>query len=172
MPQPCSTLTKIKTNSILNAIMDTVPKADKLIILGDFNARVGADWTACDGVLGRHGVGQCNSNGQFLLELCMTYDLNITNTNFQLPIRNRTSWMHPRSKHWHLIDYILVRQEDRSDVRVTKSMCGTDCWTNHRLLVSKLNLTVQPQKRPQGQKLPKKLNVAKLHDQEVYTAKN
>ena len=26
-----------------------------------------------------------------------------------------------------------------------------------RLLVSKLNLTVQPQKRPQGQKLPKKL---------------
>ena len=73
--------------------------------------------------------------------------------------------MHPRSKHWHLIDYILVRQEDRSDVRVTKSMCGADCWTDHRLLVSKLNLTVQPQKRPQGQKLPKKLNVAKLHDQ-------
>ena len=63
------------------------------------------------------------------------------------------------TKHWHLIDYILVRQEDRSDVRVTKSMCGADCWTDHRLLVSKLNLTVLPQKRPLSQKLTKKLNV-------------
>ena len=84
---------KEKFYSELRAVMDTVPKADKLIILGDFNARVGADWSAWDGVLGRHGVGQCNSNGQLLLELCMAYDLNITNTNFQLPIRNRTSLM-------------------------------------------------------------------------------
>ena len=100
----------------------------------------------------------------------MVYDLNITNPRFQLPVRNRTSWMHPCSKHCHLIDYILVRQEDRSDVRVTKSMCSADCWKDHRLLVSKLNLTVQPQKRPQGQKLPKKLYVAKLHDQVVKEA--
>ena len=49
-------------------------------------------------------------------------------------------------------------------------MCGVDCWIDHRLRVSKLNLTVQPQKRPQGQKLPKKLNVAKLHDQVVKEA--
>ena len=44
-------------------------------------------------------------------------------------------------------------------------MCGADGRTGHRLLVSKPNLTVQPQKRPQGQKLLKKLNAAKLHDQ-------
>ena len=60
--------------------------------------------------------------------------------------------MHPRSKHWHLIDYIIVRQEDRGDVRVSKSMCGADCWTDHRLLVSKLNVTVQPQLHPQETK--------------------
>ena len=38
------------------------------------------------------------------------------------------------------------------------------------MLVSKLNLTVQPQKCPQGQKFPKKLNVVKLHDQVVKEA--
>ena len=139
---------KNKFYSQLRTAIDGVPRKDKLIILGDFNARVGADWPAWEGVLGRHGVGQCNSNGQLLLETCMAYNLHITNSNFQLPLRNRTSWMHPRSKHWHLIDYIIVRQEDRSDVRITKSMCGADCWTDHRLLVSKLNLTVQPQQQP------------------------
>ena len=50
---------------------------------------------------------------------------------------------------------------------MTKSMCGEDCWTDHRLLVSKLNLTVQPQLHPQDPKFPKTLNVLKLHNQET-----
>ena len=70
--------------------------------------------------------------------------------------------MHPRSKHWHLIDYILVRQKDKADVRVTKSMCGADCWTNHRLIISKMKFVLQPPKRPQGPKAPKKMDAAKL----------
>ena len=70
--------------------------------------------------------------------------------------------MHPRSKHWHLIDYVIVRRKDRQDVRVTKTMCGADCWTDHRLVVSKLNLHIQPVRRPQGKKVPKKLDVSKL----------
>ena len=45
---------------------------------------------------------------------------------------------------------------------MTKTMCGADCWTDHRLVVSKLNLRIQPVRRPQGKKVPKKLNVSKL----------
>ena len=70
--------------------------------------------------------------------------------------------MHSRSKHWHLIDCVIVRRKDRQDVRVTKTMCGADCWTDHRLVVSKLNLRIQPVRRPQGKKVPKKLDVSKL----------
>ena len=71
--------------------------------------------------------------------------------------------MHPRSKHWHLIDYVIVRRTDRQDVKVTKTMCGADCWTDHRLVVSKLNLRIQPARRPQGKKAPKRLDVSKLN---------
>ena len=52
---------------------------------------------------------------------------------------------------------------DRQDVRVTKTMCGADCWTDHRLVVSKLNLRIQPARRPQGKKAPKRLDVSKLN---------
>ena len=32
------------------------------------------------------------------------------------------------SKHWHLIDYVIVRRTDRQDVKVTKTMCGARVW--------------------------------------------
>ena len=44
-------------------------------------------------------------------------------------------------------------------------MCGADCWIDHRLVVDKLNLRIQPARRPQGKKAPKRLDVSKLnHD--------
>ena len=104
----------------------------------------------------------CSSNGLLSLNKCAEHELLITNTVFRLPTRNNTSWMHPRSKHWHLIDYIIVRRKDRQDVRATKTICGANCWTDHRLVVSKLNLRIQPARRPQGKKVPKRLDVSKL----------
>ena len=47
-------------------------------------------------------------------------------------------------------------------MRVTKSMCGADCWTDHRLIVNKLNIRVQPKRRPQGKNAPKRLNITQL----------
>ena len=93
----------------------------------DFNARVATDRQTLEGVIGSEGVGRCNSNGLLLLRKCAEHELLITNTVFRLPTRRNTTWMHPRSKHWHLIDYVIVKRKDRQDVRVTKTMRGADC---------------------------------------------
>ena len=49
-----------------------------------------------------------NENGQRLLELCTFHDLCITNS-FHTKPQHKVSWRHPRSKHWHQLDLILVR---------------------------------------------------------------
>lgn len=74
----------------------------------------------------------------------------------------KNSWMHPRSKQWHLIDYFIVRRRDIRDVLITRAMRGAECWTDHRLIRSTLNLIIAPH-HPRRQKLSRRtLNVAKL----------
>ena len=149
----------------LDILIAAVPQSEKVIVLGDFNARVGTDLQTLKGNTGRQGTGNCNGNGLLFLNMCATQDL--TNTLFRLPTHNKTSWMRPLSRHWHLIDYVISWKRDRQDVRVTKVMCGAECWTDHRLIVSRLRLRILPIRKPQGQKTAKRLNVSKLKTNKV-----
>ncbi len=153
----------------LDAAIAKIPRNEKLILLGDFNARVGKDHDVWDGVIGRHGVGRINDNGLRLLTLCAEHNLVITNTLFQQRDKYKTSWMHPRSKHWHLIDYIIVRKVDQNDVQITRAMRGANCWTDHRLIRSTLKLSIRPPVRHRSTAI-KKLNVSKLKDNENINA--
>ncbi len=83
----------------LDALISTVPQVDKLLLLGDFNAYVDQDHQACGGVIRHQEVGRCNTNSLLLLRTCDTHGLAITGNMFTLPSHNKTSWMHPRSKH-------------------------------------------------------------------------
>nr|VZI44919.1 unnamed protein product [Spirometra erinaceieuropaei] len=146
----------------LHALLATVSKADKLIVLGDFNARVGTDHTAWRGVLGPHGLRGSNDNDLLLLRTCAEHRLMLTNTFFCLPEREKATWRHPRSRQWHLLDYVLVRRRDQRDVLVTKAIVGADGWTDHRLVISKMRIRLQPRRRPEGKRPPGNLNVALL----------
>ncbi|XP_026502255.1 craniofacial development protein 2-like, partial [Terrapene carolina triunguis] len=128
----------------LDRLIKATPVTDKLLLLGDFNARVGADSKNWKGVIGPHGVGKMNSNGLLLLSLCSENDLTITNTLFQQADKYKTTWMHPRSKQWHLIDYAIVRRRDIRNVLITRVMRGAECWTDHRLVRTSLQLYIVP----------------------------
>nr|VZI12279.1 unnamed protein product [Spirometra erinaceieuropaei] len=146
----------------LHALLATVSKADNLIVLGDFNARVGTDHTAWRGVLGPHGLRGSNDNGLLLLRTCAEHRLILKNSFFCMPEREKATWRHPRSRQWHLLDYVLVRRRDQRDVLMKKAIAGAVGWTDHRLVISKMRIRLQPRRRPQGKRPPGKLNVALL----------
>ena len=52
----------------LQSVLASIPPTDMVIVLGDFNARVGTDTDTWYTVLGPHGVGNINGNGQRLLD--------------------------------------------------------------------------------------------------------
>ncbi|XP_029648939.1 craniofacial development protein 2-like [Octopus sinensis] len=152
--------------SALHRLLNNTPANDKVLILGDFNARVGRNSEAWKGVLGRHGIGSCNDNGRLLLEFCTEHQLAITNTIFQQKDHLKTTWMHPWSKHWHLLDYVLVRQRDLEDVLHTRVMPSAECHTDHRLVHCKLKLQLKSKPKKKGNPV-KKLNVGSLCREEV-----
>ena len=78
---------------------------------------------------------------------------------------HKNSWMHPRSKHWHLMDYVIVRRRDLNEVQITRAMRGAECSTDHCLILSTLRLTLRPPAR--GQKPRHKLNVHAAHNQNI-----
>ena len=128
----------------LHATIHSIPNSEVVMLLGDFNARVGADHDTWPDCLGHHGIGKMNDNGQRLLELCTLNHLCITNTYFQTKPQHKVSWRHPRSKHWHQLDLIVTRREHLNNVLITRSFQSADCDTDHSFVCSQVRL--QPKK--------------------------
>ncbi len=105
--------------SQLDSVLSSISSCNKVILLGDFNVRVGRDHEVWPNTIGKEGVCNCNSNGLLLLTTCREHYLIIANTLFHQKDKFKTSWQHPRSRHWHLIGYIIVRCNDRKDVLLT-----------------------------------------------------
>ena len=130
--------------SQLDSLIQGISRRRNLIILGDFNARVGSDNVAWPNCLGNFGVGKCNNNGQRLLELYSFHELCVTNTFFRTKKHHRVSWRHLRSKHWHQLDLIITRRRFLQSFIITKTYHCADCDTDHSLVCCKIKL--QPKK--------------------------
>ena len=143
MPQPI-TLKKLKLNgSIYEDLQDLIEltniQKNVLIIIGDWNAKVGSQETP--GVTGKFGLGVQNEAGQRLTEFCQEIVLVIANTLFQQHKRRLYTWTSPDGQHRSQIDYILCSQRWRSSIQSAR--LGADCGSDHELFIDKFRLKLK-----------------------------
>ena len=89
----------------LQDLLQLTPKKDVLLIIGDWNAKVGSQ--EIPGVTGKFGLGVQNEAGQRLTEFCQDNTLIIANTLFRQHKRRLYTWTSPDGQYQNQIDYIL-----------------------------------------------------------------
>ena len=55
--------------------------------------------------------------------------------------------MHPESKNWHLVDYVLVHKHNLKDDIYTNEILSAESYTGHRLVSCKLRQQIKPKSK-------------------------
>ena len=122
-----------------------LPRRDILFAVGDWNCRVGTrqQGGAPPEVLGPHGIGQRNANGDLLLQLAVGKGLRLLNSFYQHDLAHTASWYHCR---WHtpgVLDHAVCYQDHARCVDDVRAIPGAEVISDHRLMV--MSLSVKPQ---------------------------
>jgi exonuclease III len=153
----------------LQQTVDKVPRGDMLLIMGDFNARVGKQQSqTTKNVIGPHAVDKINENGQRLIDFCSHNDIIVANTFYQHKTVHQMTWKHPGNKKWHMLDYTLVNKKFRSsveDVRVYRNAAGA-IGTDHHLVRTKLKLHLKCRKKAEKPQFLR-MDMDKLKDDDL-----
>ena len=116
-----------------------INKKEHVIVLGDFNARVGPLENPSR-LHGRHNPDKRNVNGSRLVDFCNTNGLIITNTIFPHKRIHQWTWYHPNQKKGHVLDYVLISHQLRANICDTKVTRKTIHISDHNMVISKLIL--------------------------------
>ena len=183
---------KEKFYADLHALCAECKAGEELIVMGDFNARVGVRNTATgdtevegqdgdDRSLGDFGLPELSDNGRLLLDFCRSYgakSLRVMSTKYKH--KQYGTWQHNRTKQWHQIDHVLSKARTALLFRGVRRMPGLDFDSDHRLVRVSLHV-MRVGKQPQGknhgvqrdtrQRMPR-LRVDKLQKPEVVESIN
>ena len=118
-----------------------------LIITGDFNAKVGSQPSPYNDVMGKHGEGVRNENGEKLCEFCADNELLITGTLFPHKKIHKLTWASPDGRTINQIDHVLVNRKFRTSVRDTRVFRGADLSSDHYLVKTFIKIKLKRMKK-------------------------
>ena len=155
----------------LQEVIEETPKKDNLIVLGDWNAKVGKDaqnnW---QDTCGPFCNTETNERGHRLLEFAMYNELMLANTFGPHKTSRRWTWHSPDGKHHNQIDYILVKRRFHTGVNIarTRSFPGADIGSDHDLLMTSFHIRLKRISKPKPTRI--KFDIEKLKDPDVAEA--
>ena len=125
----------------LHTTISSIPAQNFLLVLGDFNARIGKTFhESFPQTIGRYFYHQeTNDNGERLVSLCEISKL--ISTFHRQPHRNSHmwTWEHPDGVHKAEIDHILLREKWRNCRTYSTAELGSD----HRIVTAELKISLR-----------------------------
>ena len=146
----------------LQLLIQKIPKKETLIILGDFNAKLGTDHDTWAPTLGKFGLGSINERGEKLLEFCTLHKLVVCNTQFQHKKCRRVTWTSPCGQYKNLIDFIMTHQDNLNIFQNCRAYCSADIGSDHNLVLAKVKLV--PTKAKRMKSMPKAYDVSRFNN--------
>ena len=108
--------------------------------MGDLNAMVGSVNMGNERVMGRHGYGILNDNGERLVELCGMNKLVIGGTLFPHKDIHKISWNSPNRRDKSQIDHLLINGKWRRTLQDVRVRRGADVGSDHNLVTAMIQL--------------------------------
>ena len=134
----------------LQTVVESVHAHDMLLILGDLNAKVGSDNTGREHVMGKHGIGTINDNGERLADFCEENNLLIGGTLFQHKHIHKTTWTSPYGTTKNQIDHVIINRRWRSSLQDVRAYRGADVASDHTLVLAVVSLKLRRSKGRQA----------------------
>nr|KAG5693286.1 hypothetical protein BaRGS_011607 [Batillaria attramentaria] len=147
----------------LQAALDKAPRRDLKILMGDLNAKVGTDNTDRELIMGKHGTGTQNENGELFTEFCTTNDLVIGGTIFPHKTIHKTTWTSPDGRTVNQIDHITIGRKWRRSLLDVRAKRGADAASDHHLVIAAIKIKLKAY-RDQADRPSHKYNVHSLKE--------
>ena len=147
----------------LQTIIDKCPVKDVNILMGDFNAKIGKDNTGYEEVMGKHGLGEINENGERFADTCSLNKIVIGGSIFPHKRIHKATWVSPDHVTENQIDHICIGKTFRRSLQDVRVKRGADAASDHHLLVAILKLKLKKNRMETAVKR-KKYNVSFLKD--------
>jgi endonuclease/exonuclease/phosphatase family metal-dependent hydrolase len=119
--------------------MTKIKRRDIMILMGDFNAKVGKD---IEQIMGRYALGERNDNGQHLIELSGNYNLVIEGSLFPHRECHKVTWVSLDNKTENQIDHQTISRQWRSSLCDVRNRRGAGVGSDHHLVIGEIKLKV------------------------------
>lgn len=108
--------------------------------MGDINAKVGSQNEGWETIMGPHGIGEMNQNGEMFADLCLQHDLVIGGTIFSHLNIHKITWISPDNRTKNQIDHITISRKWRTSLLDVRSRRGADVYSDHHLVMGEIRI--------------------------------
>ena len=110
-----------------------------LLIIGDKNAKVGAENCNCERAMGKHGCGVMNDNGERLVDFCLNNCV-IGGTIFAHRDIHKLTWKSRDGRTSNQISNIIISGKWRMSLQDVRVYRGADIYSDHYLVTARIKL--------------------------------